>query len=215
MISQRHTELVAAIGSLTSRTVSWPAWWRLTFSARRFVYASVTLGVAILFAAGFLWRWQAGELATATLGVATAHEETARAQQRAAAAAAGPVASVHLSWWEQLPAGNGDTTRSTVEQLSTDALALAPKLGIEVLRVTLAPQPQVSGAPYRSIAMQVELRGPYAEVKRWLGELLARRPQSLVLKSIDLRRTAEGAAQPGVDASVELRLYERAMSPTR
>jgi hypothetical protein len=92
--------------------------------------------------------------------------------------------------------------------LTADALESAPKVGVQVLRLNLAPLPTVAGAAYRGTSVQAELRGAYPDVKRWLADVLARRPDALALKSVDLRRASTGTA-PGVEASVELRLFER------
>jgi hypothetical protein len=183
------------------------SWWRLAPGARRATLFGLLAAAALTTAAALAWHWQSSALAAAE-GAAVAAQDDQRASQQRAAADAASALLVLPPWWSRLPAVPS-SDRTPVEQLSADALALAPKLGVEVLRVTFAPLPQASGAPYRSTAMQVELRGPYADVKRWLGELLARRPHSLALKSLDVHRTAEGAAQPGVEASAELRLYER------
>lgn len=79
---------------------------------------------------------------------------------------------------------------------------------MQVLRLNLAPLPTVTGAAYRGTSVQAELRGAYPDVKRWLAKLLARRPDALALKSIDIRRAANSTAA-GVEASIELRLFER------
>lgn len=182
----------------------------LTSSARRFVLASAVVAAALAAVTVCAWRWQLVATAEVRQSLTAVQETQALAQQRARAAASAAAMSP-VPWWEQLPSAI-DADRNPIEQLSADALGVATKLGVEVGRLTFAPQPRANGAPYRSTAMQVELRGPYADVKRWLGELLARRPHSLALKSLDVRRAGEGAAQSGVTASVELRLYERAAS---
>jgi hypothetical protein len=110
------------------------------------------------------------------------------------------------------PAGE----RSPAEQLSADALAFGPQLGVQVQRLTFGSPTHAEGAPYRSTAVQAEVRGSYADIKRWIAELLARRPHSLALKTLDLRRGADANAapaagtQPGsIEASIEWRLFER------
>ena len=188
----------------------WPGWWRLAVSGRRWIVVGAITVTVVWLIALLVHQWQ--EAASVVV------QQSLQSQQRQhelmtqqAAAASSAAALAPSAWWTLLPALSV-AERSTTEQLSIDALALAPKLGVEVGRLTFAPQPQANGAPYRSTAMQVELRGPYADVKRWLGELLARRPHSLALKSLDVRRVGEGAAQSGVTASAELRLYERVAS---
>jgi len=189
----------------------WPAWWCLPAEDRRWIAGAALASGLILLAAGAAWWWQSTALAAARQSLAEAQREQAAAQQRVAHAARS-AASAPVPWWTLLPSPLGGE-RSPAEQLSADALMLAPKLGLQLQRLSFSPLPATDGAPYRSTSVQAELRGPYPDVKRWLGELLARRPHSLAVKSVDLRRGAEGAAQSGsgaVEASIELRLFEPA-----
>lgn len=193
------------------RGLSRPVWWRLQAGDRRWL-AGTAGAVALLgVVAGLAWHRQSSELASAAQALAAAEREQAMAQDRSAQSALARAAQP-LPWWAQLPAAavrRGGATAA--QQLSADALALAPQLGVRVLRLTMAPVPSEAGAPYRSSAVQVELTGPYAEVKRWLAELLARRPHALVLRSLDMRKAAaaEGGVGQGIEATIELRLFER------
>jgi len=186
----------------------WPPWWRLLAEDRRWIAGAALACGSILLAAGAAWWWQSTALAAARQSLAEAQREQAAAQQRIADAARA-AASAPAPWWTLLPASPG-SERSPADQLSADALMLAPKLGVQLQRMSFSPLPTTDGAPYRSTTVQAELRGPYPDVKRWLGELLARRPHSLAVKSVDLRRGAEGAVPSGtVEASVGLRLFEQ------
>lgn len=191
-----------------SMAAGWPAWWRLAESDRRWVLGAAALGAAILLSAAAFLLWQGAAGAELRQEQDAYRSKQDRMQQRAAAEARA-AASAAAPWWSQIPADKVDQ-RSAAEQLSADALAIAPPLNVQVLRMSMAPMAMAEAAPYRGITVRVELRGTYPDVKRWLSELLARRPHSLGLRSLDLRRGAEGAAAQGIEASVELRLFEQA-----
>lgn len=184
----------------------WPSWWRLAADDRWWIGGAAFALGSIALASAAAWLWQTGALTETQQALIDARREQAAVQEHATATARA-AAPVPPPWWTLLPPSPANE-RAPAEQLSADALALAPKLGVQVLRLSMSPLPPADGAPYRATAVQVELRGPYAEVKRWLAELLARRPRTLALRSIDLRRGAEGVGTPGIEASVELRLFE-------
>lgn len=195
------------IAQMAHPLVAWPAWWRLEARDRRWALGAAGIVVALLLAGSLAWWWQSAALRDAQTALTDAQREQAAAQQRAANVARA-AASAPAPWWTLLPAAPVGE-RSPAERLSADALMLAPKLGVQLQRMSFSPLPAVDGAPYRGTAVQAELRGSYADVKRWLGELLARRPHSLAVKSADLRRAAEGATSVGaVEASIDLRLFE-------
>jgi hypothetical protein len=189
-----------------------PVWWWLARLDRHWVLGSGVAAAALLSMGAALGYWQSTETVGVTgalAGIQNDQAEQARhAAQRAHARSAEP-----QPWWSKLPS-TAPTPRSAAEQLSADALALAPKVNVQVQRLTFASPSQVTGAPYRSTAVQIEVRGAYADIKRWTGELLARRPHALAVKSIDWRRSgvdaATGTASNATDASIELRLFERA-----
>jgi hypothetical protein len=152
------------------------------------------------------WQWQALQLRAARQAYESTRADAAQAERKAAEAARA-ASLVPGPWWMRLPSADLHQ-RNAAEQLTADALESAPKVGVQVLRLNLAPLPPVVGTPYRSTSVQAELRGHYPDVKRWMADLLARRPDALALKSIDIRRSA-GGASPAVEASIELRLFER------
>lgn len=59
-----------------------------------------------------------------------------------------------------------------------------------------------SSGPARSL--QVELQGPYAAIKRWLGQAVSQQAQALALLSLELRPV--GAAEEGGQAPLVFRL---------
>jgi len=196
------------LGAVPHPLARWPAWWRLPVEDRRWIAGAALASGLILLAGGAAWWWQSTARVAARQSLAEAQREQAAAQQRIADAARA-AAAASAPWWTLLPTSPAGE-RSPVEQLSADALMLAPKLGVQLQRLSFSPLPATDGAPYRSTTVQAELRGPYPDVKRWLGELLARRPHSVAVKSVDLRRAAEDAGPTGaVEASIELRLFER------
>ena len=196
-----------------------PTWWRLVDVDRRWLLASAGVIATMLALGGFAHHWQSTQTTDTAAQLAAAQrnqtEATQRAAQQAAARAGQP-----QPWWTKLSSSAATaepTPRTAPEQLSADALALAPKLNVQVLRLTFTPPAQVTGAPYRSTTVQAEVKGPYADIKRWLSELLARRPHTLAVKSTDLRRgtgpdaaAAAGAATDPIEATIELRLFEPA-----
>jgi hypothetical protein len=197
-------------GVLALPRFHWPAWWwQVELRDRRWVMvAAALLGLMVLVGA-FAWQWQAAAVAAATEAIAAA--EQAQVQERAAQAAMVRGAEP-LPWWAKLPAAAGWQERGAAEHLSAEALASAARLGVQVLRLSTSPQPPEGAAPYRRSVVQVEVKGGYADVKRWLSELLARRPHALALRSLDVRRGAVvdgGGAPSGIEATVELRLFER------
>ena len=189
-------------------------WWLLTAADRRWI-AGAAIGIALLGASvGLLAWWQERAIGQARRELVEAQREQALAAQQAADSAKAR-AEVRAPWWTLLPAAAAGE-RSAAEQLSADALALGPELGVQVQRLTFGSPAHAEGAPYRSTAVQAEVRGSYADIKRWIAELLARRPHSLALKTLDLRRGADAnvapvaGAQPGsIEASIEWRLFER------
>ena len=184
-----------------------PAWWRLSRSARRDTMIAL-VAVAALFlavAVGCWWQLHAERSAQEALG---GLKQDLAVVEKAAAEATRKMASGPLPWWTHLRAPVvGEKTLA--ETVATEALSLASKLELQTGRVSLSEVEHVTGAPYRSVTLRAELRGPYSDIKRWLSEVLARRPYSLALKSIDTRRAADGAVEPRVEATVELRLFER------
>lgn len=198
----------------------WPTWWRLTFSDRQWLLAVAAIIIATLGLGANTHHWQSTKtIDTARLLAAAQRDQAEAARRESQRAHARAVAS--QPWWTQLSSaadlGEISTARTAPEQLSADALALAPKLNVQVLRLTFAPPAQVSGAPYRSTAVQVEVKGPYADIKRWLSELLARRPHTLAVKSTDWRRSGgvdAGTAASNtntIEATIELRLFEQSV----
>jgi hypothetical protein len=185
---------------------SYPAWWRLTASDRQWLTAWVMVAGLVASIGILAWRWQVLPLSEARLARDSVQEEAARAEQGGAEATRMPQPAKG-SWWTRLPLADHQQ-RHAAEQLTADALESAPKVGVQVLRLDLTPLPSVTGTPYRGTSVHAELRGAYPDVKRWLAELLARRPDALALKSIDIRRAANNTAA-GVEASIELRLFER------
>lgn len=192
---------------------AWPAWWRRTAADRQWAWAFAMAAGLMALAGVAAWQWQALQLHAARQAYETTRAEAAQAERMAAEAARAALL-VPGPWWMRLPSADLHQ-RNAAEQLTADALESAPKIGVQLLRLNLAPLPPVVGTPYRGTSVQAELRGAYPDVKRWLGELLARRPDALALKSIDVRR-ASGGASPGAEASIELRLFERvAQGPDR
>lgn len=200
----------------------WPAWWRLSMSDRQWLLAAVAIIVAMLGFGTWVHHWQSATTTdTAHLLSAAQRDQTEGARRESQEAR--ERATAPRPWWAELSSsadrGEVSSARSAPEQLSADALALAPRLNVQVQRLTFAPPAQLSGAPYRSTVVQAEVKGPYADIKRWLSELLARRPHTLAVKSTDWRRT--GGAEAGaatadanmIEATVELRLFEQ--SPAR
>jgi hypothetical protein len=189
-----------------------PAWWRLNAGDRRWALVAGAVTSLFVLAGGFACQRQTVSMVLATQALAEAQQGQAQAQQRLAQAAAIRRAEP-LAWWAQLPSATpGLPERSSADQFSADALALAPKLGVQVLRLSISQQPAEDAALYRRTAVQVELKGAYGGVKRWLSELLARRPHALALRSLDVRRgsVVDGGGVPaGIEATVELRLFER------
>jgi hypothetical protein len=191
-----------------------PWWWRLTAADRRWVtVAAASLGFLLALTAMATW-WQLHAYRHVTQQLADARRAQALMAQEADANAKAR-AQIKPPWWTLVPASpTGE--RSAAEQLSADALALGPKLGVQVQRLTFGSPAHAEGARYRSTAVQAEVRGSYADIKRWIAELLARRPRSLALKTLDLRRALDAGAvsastQSGsIDASIEWRLFERA-----
>ena len=190
------------------RLPAMPAWWQRQVAADRLCILITSVGLLLGSAiAGAAWYWQDGQLRDARHSLNEA--VTGSALERAKAdALAQSSASTPKPWWALLPpdAAAGQSSR---DSLTSDAMVSASELNVRILRMSLSQPPRAEEAPYLGVAVQVELRGAYPDIKRWLGELLARRSQSLALKSMDLRRAAEGTAQPGVEASIELRLFER------
>jgi len=193
-------------------------WWRFVDADRKWFVATAAVVAATLALGGFAHRWQSATTTDTARLLATTEQDQAEAARRETQQAAARAATPQ-PWWTKLssPAATAEhaTDRTAAEQLSADALALAPKLNVQVLRLTFAPSAQVTGAPYRSTTVQVEVKGPYADIKRWLGELLARRPHTLAVKSTDLRRGTDAAAAGGtavdpIEATIELRLFEQA-----
>lgn len=182
-------------------------WYRLA-SVDRLCILAATVGLLLGSAtAGAVWHWQGGQLQDARHSLDEAVTASAVDKARVDALSRSSV-SLPKPWWGLLPtdasAGHGGR-----DSLTSDAMAAASELNVRILRMSLSPLSRAEGAPYLGVAVQVELRGAYPDIKRWLGEMLARRSQSLALTSMDLRRAAEGSAQPGVEASIELRLFER------
>ena len=197
-----------------------PAWWRLVDVDRRWLQASAATIATMLALGALAHHWQSTQTADAAAQLAAAqHDQTEAAQresQQAAARAGQP-----QPWWTKLSSSAATaeptTPRSAPEQLSADTLALALKLNVQVLRLQFTPPAQVTGAPYRSTTVQAEVKGPYGDIKRWLSELLARRPHTLAVKSTDLRRgtgtdaaTAAATGTDPIEATIELRLFEQA-----
>jgi hypothetical protein len=198
-----------------------PTWWRMTVADRHWLLAAAATISATLGLGAYAHYWQSTATSDIAHLLAAARDRSDAARRESQQAHARAAAS--QPWWAQLSstaadAGNRPTARTDPEQLSADALALAPKLNVQVQRLTFAPPLQVSGAPYRSTAVQVEVQGPYADIKRWLSELVARRPHTLAVKSTDWRRG--GGANAGavatdtnfVDATIELRLFEQSVT---
>jgi hypothetical protein len=191
-------------------SVRLPAWWWLVESHQRrwLIFTSALMGLSVL-AGGIVWQRQAASTAMLTKAISAA--ERAVVQERIAQAAIVRVGEP-LPWWAMLPAAAGWQERGAAEHLSAEALASAARLGVQVLRLSTSPQPPEGAAPYRRSVVQVEVKGGYADVKRWLSELLARRPHAMALRSLDVRRgtVVDGGGVPaGIDATVELRLFER------
>jgi type II secretory pathway pseudopilin PulG len=167
---------------------------------------SFGLALLCLAAAALLPSWQSARLRAAQQRLEAANAQSLALQREAAASAPAP-----SPWWSRLPIqGARRDGRSTAEQLQADVMASATALSVQVLRVGLQPPSPArpDGPPFVATSVQVELRGSYADIKRWLAELLARRPGALAVKSIDMRRGADVAAS-SLEASVELRLFER------
>jgi hypothetical protein len=191
-----------------------PLWWRLAAADRRWIAGAAVSTVLVLASAGMLAWWQDRAIVQARLELSAAEHEQALAAQQAEASAKAR-SEAKAPWWTLLPAAPAGE-RSAAEQLSADVLALGPQLGVQVQRLTFGAPTHAEGAPYRSTAVQAEVRGSYADIKRWIAELLARRPHSLALKTLDLRRGSDANAavaanaQPGsIEASIEWRLFER------
>lgn len=200
-------------GALALLQLRWPAWWwQLETRERRWMMvAAALLGLMVLVGA-FAWQRQAAAMVAATEAIAAAGQ--AQAQERTAPAALIRGAEP-LPWWSKLSAAAGWQERGAAERLSAEALASAARLGVQVLRLSTSPQPSEGAAPYRRYVVQVEVKGGYADVKRWLSELLARRPHALALRSLDVRRGTAvdgGGASSGIEATVELRLFERVLA---
>lgn len=189
-------------------------WWRLVRSDRQWALGSIVAAIVMLLAGGLAGYGQSKVGADMTSALAGTQRDQADARQRAARQTSDR-AMQPRPWWSQLPEAVAGE-RSAAEQLSADALAMAPKLGVQVQRLTFAPPSQVAGSPYRGTAVQIEVRGRYADIKRWIGELLARRANTLAVKSIDWRRggvdAATGAAPSATEVSIDLRLFERAVA---
>jgi hypothetical protein len=204
---------LAILDSMSGPLSNSPWWWRLSATDRRWVAgAAACLALLCSAAAACAW-WQSRATAEAQLQLTQAQHEQALAAQRAAQDERAR-AEAKAPWWTRVPSA-ATAQRSAAEQLSADALALAPKLGVQVQRLTFGAPSHTEGAPYRSTSVQAEVRGSYADIKRWIAELLARRPNALALKSVDLRRgpgdaTELTVAQAGsIEASIEWRLFER------
>lgn len=188
------------------------AWYRLA-APDRAALRSAAFGLAVgCLLCGGLWGWQRVHLNDAwrllLRAKADATEENAKAHALMRAASPLPA-----SWWGLLPSESA-IAHSGPDSLTSVAMVAAKDLHIRIVRMSFSALPRTGGAPYSAVAVQVELRGAYSDLKRWLDEVLSRRPRALVLRSIDLRRAAENAAQPSVEASVELRLFER-IDPSR
>jgi hypothetical protein len=197
-------------GPLAWPHIQRPAWWwQLELHERRWVTGAAALVGLIVVMGVFAWQRQAAVMVAATQAITAAQQ--ALVQERAAQAAMVRGAEP-LPWWANLPAPVGLQERGAAEHLSAEALASAARLGVQVLRLSTSPQPPEGAAPYRRSVVQVEVKGGYADVKRWLSELLARRPHALALRSLDVRRgpVGEGGGlSSGIEATVELRLFER------
>lgn len=197
-------------GVLALPRLRWPAWWwQIESRERRWVMVAVALLGLMVSVGAFAWQRQAAAMVAATEAIAAA--EQAQVQERAAQAAMVRGAEP-LPWWAKLPAAAGWQERGAAEHLSAEALASAARLGVQVLRLSTSPQPPEGAAPYQRSVVQVEVKGGYADVKRWLSELLAWRPRALALRSLDVRRGPVGeggGVSSGIEATVELRLFER------
>lgn len=190
-----------------------PAWWQLQSGDRRWaVGGGAALGLLVLVGV-VAWHAQAAAMAMAARALAEAQSQQLEAGQRAMQMAAAR-GEEPQPWWARLASAPVNSReRSSPEQLSADALALASKVGVRVQRLSMSPQLHDSAAVYRRTVVQVELKGAYADVKRWLSALLARRPSVLALRSMDLRRAdvaMGGVADSGIEATVELRFFEPA-----
>lgn len=164
--------------------------------------------VAALFSAGavgYWWQLQAERSTQAALGE---FRQQLAAAEKATVEVAGTAASKPLPWWTELRAPVVGE-KALAEAVAAEALTSASKLSLQAVRVSLSEVDHLNGAPYRSATLRAELRGSYSDIKHWLSEVLARRPHSLALRSMDLRRAADGSSAPSVEASVELRLFER------
>lgn len=182
-------------------------WHRLAAVDRRWAL-TVTVGLLVgLASAGAVSYWQDAQLRNTRRSLDEAFTASALEKSKADALARSS-ASRPEPWWTLLPT-DGSVAHGGRDSLTSDAMASGSQLNVRISRMSMSPLPSADGAPYQGVAIQIELRGTYPDIKRWLGELLARRSHSLALKSMDMRRTAEGAAQLGVEASIELRLFER------
>ncbi|MBN8486841.1 MAG: hypothetical protein J0M20_03765 [Burkholderiales bacterium] len=158
--------------------------------------------------------WQAHASRHLAQQLRRAQSEQAAAAQRAALQVV-PPAHHPAPWWATLPTTVADQ-RSAAEQFSADAITLGPAWGVQVLQLSFASPTQADAAPYRKTTVQTQLRGTYVDIKRWLAEMLARRPRTLALESLDLRRVVEANMASNevpaglIDVAVEWSLFERA-----
>lgn len=182
--------------------LSWaPAAWRLgRRMARQPAAWSLGLSALLLLAwALWVWQWQLGQQVAAQVAADAAQ---AQARQQAAAADAARVAQALAQRWQAVPVA------PSADAVSAHGLVAARAVGLRVLKVQTRERQPLPGQP--AITQQVlqwELLGPYAELKQWLSEMLARH-DTLALNQLSLDLAA-GAAQGGVQASVELGLLGR------
>lgn len=135
---------------------------------------------------------------------------SAMAQERAAPGTGDDAKTAVLvrsaPWWHAVArrASSEPTTPSLVAAQVTAAIA---QNTLRLSRLELGPQPQATGAPYRTTPMSLQVEGPYPEIKVWLAELLARHPGRLAVMSIELRRVADDSTSP-VQAQIQLLAFD-------
>lgn len=187
------------------------AWWRLHASDRRWVLMCAA-ALFVLTASGMVAWLTQGAARTSALHALTEAEAKLAESRRIATQRAAASVPDRPPWWAQLGRGNGAGGEgAATEKLSADALALADKVGVQVVRMSFSRDQSESPPMYRRTVVQLELKGRYPGVKQLLSELLARRPGVLALRAMDLRRAESSkadAAASDIDASIELRLFE-------